>query len=190
MRPPAATFGLQRPFKEVLLKSRLETGPWPRSRGQAEMSILVQSSAACCSCLRAAPPGRLAPFSAQLSASRSWLQCLPPFSRPGPTRHHLGQVLTPCTSSGSCLLVAAWAGLCRFGGGLPSSSWGDLRIRGVPATVTSVPSILSLSQRGGRAAALGGRSWQSAGRSASAPPSLQEGASAGRGSAGSPCVPF
>ena len=137
-----------------------------RKRARIAWSILLESSAACSSCLRAAPPRRLVPFSAQLSASRSWLQCLPPFSRPGPTKH-IGQVLTPCTKSGSCVLVAAWAGLCRFRGGLPSSSWGELCIRGVPATVTSVPSILSPSQRGGRAASLGGRSWPGAGRSAS-----------------------
>ena len=142
-----------------------------RKRARIAWSILLESSAACSSCLRAAPPRRLVPFSAQLSASRSWLQCLPPFSRPGPTKH-IGQVLTPCTKSGSCVLVAAWAGLCRFRGGLPSSSWGELCIRGVPATVTSVPSILSPSQRGGRAASLGGRSWPGAGRSASGLPSL------------------
>ena len=92
----------------------------------------------CCS-----PHGRL-PFNAQLSASRSWLQCLPPFSRPGPTKH-LGQVLMPCTKSGSCLFVAAWAGLRRFRGVSPPSSSGDLCILGVPATVMSVPSVLSSS---------------------------------------------
>ena len=42
---------------------------------------------------------------------------MPPFSRPGPTKH-LGQVLTPCTSSGSCLLVVP-AGRVLFWGVSP-----------------------------------------------------------------------
>lgn len=43
-----------------------------RKRVRMLSSILVLLSAASCSCLRAAPPRKLVPFSTQLSASRSW----------------------------------------------------------------------------------------------------------------------
>ena len=132
-----------RGFALVFIAAALVVVLRVRKRVRIVWSVLVLISAACCSCFRAAPPRRL-PFNAQLSASRSWLQCLPPFSRPGPTKH-LGQVLMPCTKSGSCLFVAAWAGLRRFRGVSPPSSSGDLCILGVPATVMSVPSVLSSS---------------------------------------------
>ena len=97
--------------------------PRARKRVRTAWSVLMQSPAACCSCLRADPPRRLVPFNTQLSASRSWLQCLPPFSRPGPTKQ-VGQVLTPSTSQVPASLVAMRASLCllacyRLKGKLP-----------------------------------------------------------------------
>ena len=143
-----------------------------RKRARIAWSILLESSAACSSCLRAAPPRRLVPFSAQLSASRSWLQCVPPFSRPGPTKH-LGQVLNPVCQKWFLPLGRRLGRFVSFQVGVsPLPHRVKLCIRGVPAAVTSVPSILSPSQCGGRALSLGGRSWPGAGRSASGLPSL------------------